>query len=83
MKTATIIHRETVKQYFKNGIEVTPSAEEKLMNELYPSMETKETTFNFPLEVVKYKNKKELTVKFWEVAEQFKNFIHPNDLVIE
>ena len=25
---------------------------------------------------------KELTAKFWEVAEQFKNWIHPNDLII-
>jgi hypothetical protein len=83
MKTATIIHKETVTQYFKDGAEVTPSAEEKLLNAIFGTMEEKVTTFRTELAVVKYKNKKELTAKFWEVAEQFKNFIHPNDLIIE
>ena len=82
MKKATIIHKETVTQYFKNGVEVTPTAQEKLMNAIFPSMETKVTEFNFELEQVTYKNEKELTAKFWEVAEQFKNWIHPNDLMI-
>lgn len=82
MKKATIIHLEKVTQYFKEGQEVTPSANEKLMNEIFPSMETKTTEFRTELEVVTYKNEKELTAKFWEVAEQFKNWIHPNDLII-
>lgn len=82
MKKATIIHLEKVTQYFKEGMEVTPSANEKLINAIFPSMETKTTEFRTELEVVTYKNEKELTAKFWEVAEQFKNWIHPNDLII-
>jgi hypothetical protein len=83
MKTATITHKEVVTQYFKDGQEVTPSAQEKLLNSIFGTFETKTTEFKFPLEVVKYKNQKELTAKFLEVAEQFKNWIHPNDLIIE
>jgi hypothetical protein len=82
MKKATIIHLEKVTQYFKLGVEVIPTAEEKLMNAIFPSMETKTTEFKTELEVVSFKNEKELTAKFWEVAEQFKNWIHPNDLII-
>lgn len=82
MKKATIIHLEKVTQYFKEGMEVTPSANEKLINAIFPSMETKVTELRTELEVVNYKNEKELTAKFWEVAEQFKNWIHPNDLII-
>jgi hypothetical protein len=82
MKKATIIHLEKVTQYFKSGVEVTPTPEEKLMNAIFPSMETKTTEFKTELEVVSFKNEKELTSKFWEVAEQFKNWIHPNDLII-
>lgn len=83
MKTATITHLEKVTQYFKDGVEVTPTANEKLVNSIFGMFETKVTEFRFQLEVVKYKNQKELTAKFWEVAEQFKNWIHPNDLIIE
>ena len=82
MKKATIIHLEKVTQYFKEGMEVTPSANEKLINAIFPSMETKVTEFRTELEVVNYKTEKELTAKFWEVEEQFKNWIHPNDLII-
>jgi hypothetical protein len=82
MKKATIIHLEKVTQYFKEGLEVTPSAEEKLLNAIFNTMETKTTEFKTELEVVTYKNEKELTAKFYEVAEQFKNFLHPNDLII-
>lgn len=83
MKTATITHKEVVTQYFKDGIEVTPTANEKLMNSIFGMFETKTTEFRFQLEVVTYKTKKELEAKFWEVSEQFKNWIHPNDLIIE
>jgi hypothetical protein len=83
MKKATIIHLEKVTQYFKEGMEVTPSAEEKLLHAIFPAnFETETTEFRTELEVVSYKNEKELTAKFWEVAEQFKNWIHPNDLII-
>ena len=61
MKKATIIHLEKVTQYFKDGVEVTPTATEKLMNSIFPSMETKTTEFRTELEVVSYKNEKELT----------------------
>lgn len=56
MKKATIIHLEKVTQYFKEGMEVTPSANEKLINAIFPSMETKVTEFRTELEVVNYKN---------------------------
>ena len=82
MKKATIIHLEKVTQYFKAGVEVTPTSEEKLLNAIFNTMETETTEFRTELEVVNYKNEKELTAKFWEVAEQFKNWIHPNDLII-
>lgn len=82
MKKATIIHLEKVTQYFKAGVEVAPTAEEKLLNAIFNTMETETTEFRTELEVVSYKNEKELTAKFWEVAEQFKNWIHPNDLII-
>lgn len=79
---ATIIHLEKVTQYFKEGVEVTPSSEEKLLNAIFNTMETETTEFKTELEVVSYKNEKELTAKFYEIAEQFKNFLHPNDLII-
>jgi len=83
MKTATIIHTETLTQYFKEGLEVTPSPQDKLMHAIYGTLEEIVTSFRTELAVVEYKNKKELTAKCQEVAEEFKNFIHPNDLTIE
>jgi len=83
MKTATIIHKEIVTQFFKEGVEVTPSAQDKLLNIIFGTMEEKVTIFRTELAVVEYKNQKELTAKFWEVSEQFKNFIHSSDLIIE
>lgn len=83
MKKAKVIHIETVTQYFKDGIEVTPSAQEKLLNVIFKTMEEKTTTFKTELDVIKYKNQNELNTKFWGVAEQFKNFIHPSNLIIE
>ena len=82
MKKATILHLEKVTQYFKNGIEVTPTSEEKLMNEIFSIMETETTEFKTELKVVDYKNENDLAAKFWEAAEQFKSFIHPNNLII-
>ena len=61
MKKATIIHLEKVTQYFKEGVEVTPSAEEKLLNAIFNTMETETIEFKTELEVVTYKNEKELT----------------------
>ena len=58
MKKATIIHLEKVTQYFKEGMEVTPSANEKLINAIFPSMETKVTEFRTELEVVKLQKRK-------------------------
>lgn len=82
MKKATILHLEKFTQYFKGGVEVTPTSEEKLMNELFSTMETQTIEFKTEIKVVAYKNEKDLAAKFWEVAEQFKNFIHPNNLII-
>ena len=83
MKKATIIHYEKITQYFKDGVEVEPTSEQKLLHAIFPqNFETEATEFRTELEVVSYKNENELTAKFWEVAEQFKNWIHPNDLII-
>jgi len=80
---AIITHKEVVTQYFKDGVEVAPTANEKLLNAIFNTFETKVSEFYFQLEMVTYKNQKELTAKFWEVARQFENFIHPNDLIIQ
>lgn len=83
MKKAIIIHYEKITQYFKEDVEVIPTTEEKLLNAIFNTLETKTREFNTELEFISYKNEKELTEKFWKVAEQFKNYIHPNDLIIK
>ena len=82
MKNASIVHVEKITQFFKDGIETTPTADEKLLNAIFGTLEIKTTYFKTEIAVVKYKTEKELTIKFWEIVEQFKNFVHPSDLVI-
>jgi hypothetical protein len=83
MKTATIIHQETVTQYFSNGVEYAPTPEEKLLNSIFNTLEIKTTTFEFELAEVAYSTNKDLDVKINAVLEGFKNFVHPNDVIIK
>jgi hypothetical protein len=82
MKTATIIHLEKVTQYFKDGIEVIPTEEEKLLHSIFNTMQTETKEFKTEIGVLRYKNEKELNTNFYEFAQQFINFIHINDLII-
>ena len=83
MKTAVIVHKQTVVQFFKDGEEIKLSAQDKLLNAIFGTMEETITNFKTEIAVVKYKNQKELTAKFWEVADQFKSFINPDELFVE
>ena len=83
MAKAAIVHVEKVTQYFINGIETFPSPADKLRNAIFPTMETIKTEFKTELKIVDYKNQKELDAKFWQTADEYKYFIHPNDLIIE
>lgn len=85
MKKATIVHLEVVNQYFKDGVEITPTAEEKLLYSIWgveSGINVIRSEFKTDLAVVPYKNGKELAAGFWKVAAQFESFIHSNDLVI-
>jgi len=83
MAKAAIVHLEKVIQYFINGIETSPSPADKLRNAIFPTMETIETEFQTELKIVSYKNQKELESKFWQTADEYKNFINPRDLIIQ
>jgi hypothetical protein len=85
MKKATIVHLEVVNQYFKDGVEITPTAEEKLLYSIWgveSGINVIRSEFKTDLAVVHYKNGKELADGFWKVVAQFESFIHSNDLVI-
>lgn len=85
MKKATIAHMEVVRQYFKDGVEITPTDNEKLLHSIYgdsTGMTVVVNEFKTDLAVVHYKNGKELAEGFWAVAVQFEPYIHSNDLII-
>jgi len=85
MRHALIVHIEIVRQYFENGAEVFPTANEKLLMSIFPSdsITMEETTFRTELADITYINQNDLDGKWSEVYEQFKNFIPAEDLHVE
>jgi hypothetical protein len=68
-----------------NGVEITPTWEQKLLNSLYPNqngMEMKVTTSSRIVGEISYKTKKELDAKFQEVATEYEKFINPFELSV-
>lgn len=83
MKKAAIIHRERITQYFLDGKETQPTAEQKLLNSIFPFMETKCTEFNTTITEITYNTHRELENKLSTIQQEYSAFIHPSDLIVE
>ena len=77
------IQKEVITKYFVGGESVTPSADQKLLNSLFPFMETKTTEFITEIAIIRYKTARELEAKFQEIIVQFNGLLNPFDLYAE
>jgi hypothetical protein len=86
MKTAIVIHKEVVTQWLKNDIEFYPSTEQKLLYSFDSNLvdfKMIQSTFETEIELIQYKTKKELNLKFESVVNQYSKLINPFDLHIK
>ena len=79
----SVMHKEVITEYFVGGESVTPSADQKLLNSLFPFMETKTTEFITEIAIIRYKTARELEAKFQEIIVQFNGLLNPFDLYAE
>ena len=79
MKRSTVIHTETITEYFQDGVAIeNPTAPQKLMAALFG--ETRSHVVVTDIEVIEYNNKKERDEKFWAVVDLYSSLIPANEL---
>ena len=84
MKTAIVIYKEIINEYFRNGVSFIPTKNEKLMFSLGYSNDIvmKENIFENEIASFEYTTKKQLNFEFEKVCDEFKNLINPFDLYV-